>query len=256
MDPMDILGGLLGGGKSSSGSLGGKILTDLLGGGRSKKSPPAQPRSRSPGGSGSGSASSPRRGDLQTQAKELEDLLGVAREGGTGPQAPQPAPQARYQPPNFDDVGRRYNRPSAPPQRESRPPELRPQQPPSSYPREQPLDSSGEVIILIRAMINAAKADGRISDDEQQAILARVADREPSTIQFLRQEFASPLDVREFAWSVPLGLEEKVYMLSLAAIDLDTNPEATYLRDLAHGLRLTPQECNAIHAQLGAPSLG
>jgi uncharacterized membrane protein YebE (DUF533 family) len=117
------------------------------------------------------------------------------------------------------------------------------------------MESNDEVIVLIRAMIAAAKSDGRITDDEQQAILARLSDRSPATIKFLREEFARAVDVRELAWSVPIGLEEKVYMLALAAIDLDSNAEAIFLRDLAHGLRMTAQECSEIHRQLGAPEL-
>ena len=104
-------------------------------------------------------------------------------------------------------------------------------------------------------MINAAKCDGDISEAEQQSILERIGNPTQDVIDFLRNEFAQPLDVREFAWSVPLGLEQKVYTMSLGAIDLDVNTEATYLRDLAHGLRLYPEVCNQIHQQLGAQEI-
>ena len=109
--------------------------------------------------------------------------------------------------------------------------------------------------LLVEAMINAAKADGRIGRDEQQNILQQLGDSSPDTIQFLRDEFAKPLDVREFAWSVPIGLEQQVYTMSLIAIDLDTNREADYLRDLAHGLRLPADILDQIHRRLRAPSL-
>ncbi len=110
-----------------------------------------------------------------------------------------------------------------------------------------------EAIVLIRAMLNAAKADGRVTPAEQQAILEQLANPSPDAVNFLRNEFSSPLDVKEFAWSVPLGMEMQVYTLSLATIDLDTNPEADYLRTLAHGLRLSPDACNQIHTRYGAP---
>ncbi len=35
-------------------------------------------------------------------------------------------------------------------------------------------------------MINAAKVDGEITEDEQQNILSQVGDTSPETIQFLR----------------------------------------------------------------------
>ncbi|HBE66503.1 MAG TPA: hypothetical protein DDW52_00005 [Planctomycetaceae bacterium] len=236
MDPMDILGGLLGGGTKSasggsSGGLGGKILKDLLGGGRSRSKP----------SSGGAPAAPDRRrssGTLEQQADELEDLLGVATGGSarSGMPAPPTSSAPRRQPPNFDDVGSRYRSGSRAPNRQPQP----------------EVSRNDEVLVLVRAMINSAKADGRITDDEQRAILSRVADRSPATVQFLQEEFKRPVDVREFAWSVPLGLEEKVYMLSLAAIDFDSNHEASYLADLAHGLRIQPEEVAAIHRQLGA----
>ena len=104
-------------------------------------------------------------------------------------------------------------------------------------------------------MINSAKSDGQITADEQQAIIGRIQNPSRETIDFLRAEFNAPLDVREFAWSVPLGMEQQVYTLSLASIDLDTNREAGYLRELAHGLRLDPATCNQIHDQYRAPKI-
>ncbi|MFN0127664.1 MAG: DUF533 domain-containing protein [Verrucomicrobiales bacterium] len=68
-----------------------------------------------------------------------------------------------------------------------------------------------------------------------------------------KAEFKKPLDVKEFAWSVPLGLEQKVYVISLSVITLDQRDESTYLKNLAHGLRLPPDLCAEIHRQFGAP---
>ena len=117
------------------------------------------------------------------------------------------------------------------------------------------MSTDDEAVVLIRAMINAAKADGRVSNEEQQEIIIRIANPSQETIAFLREEFAKPVDVREFAWSVPLGMETQVYTISLASINLDTNPEAHYLRELAHGLRLDPDLCNQIHQRYGAPTI-
>jgi uncharacterized membrane protein YebE (DUF533 family) len=112
-----------------------------------------------------------------------------------------------------------------------------------------------EALVMLRAMINAAKADGRITTDEQQAILREVGASSPDAMRFLQREFQQPLDVREFAWSVPLGLEAKVYMISLSAVDLDTRAESDYLRDLAHGLRLPKEVCDGLHQRCGVPVL-
>ena len=109
--------------------------------------------------------------------------------------------------------------------------------------------------LLVLAMVNAAKSDGKLDKKEQDAILSRLGDVTKEEIDFLKREFAKPLDARGFAWDVPLGVEEQVYGFSVMSIDLDRNAEATYLRDLAKGLRLAPEECNEIHQRLNAPTI-
>ena len=74
-------------------------------------------------------------------------------------------------------------------------------------------------------------------------------------IQFVKRELNAPLDVQGFINSVPRGMEEQVYLMSLFAIDLDSNAEARYLNQLAEGLNLTRETCNRIHEKLGAPPL-
>ena len=110
-------------------------------------------------------------------------------------------------------------------------------------------------VVLIRAMINAAKADGAIDQREQDNIVSRLEPISPQEAQFLRDEFSSPLNVHDFAHSVPRGMEQEVYSASLMAINLDTNPEAQYLRELAECLRIEPQHCNEIHHHYGAQQL-
>lgn len=112
-----------------------------------------------------------------------------------------------------------------------------------------------EAALLIRAMINAAKADGRVDREETENVLQRLGDITQDEIDFVRQELARPLDVESFVRSVPRGMEQQVYAMSLLAIDLDTNPEAKYLHQLAQGLGMSPQVCNQINQQLGAPLL-
>lgn len=242
MDAMDILGELLGGKskKKSGGSLGGKILTEMFGGRRkSQPAPRPEPQRRS---SGRGPDNRPQ--SIDRQAHELEDLLGVAqdrysrrseRQTNSQNQPPRQPTQTRsreHEQSTSFDFSRR-----------------------SPVGRRDPLTQNEEAMVLIRAMINAAKSDGRITPDEQQDILDRISNPSQDAIQFLRSEFSSPLDVRQFAWDVPLGMEHKVYTISLSAIELDTNKEATYLRDLAHGLRLSPELCNQLHQQYGAPCI-
>ncbi|MDX1928454.1 MAG: DUF533 domain-containing protein [Pirellulaceae bacterium] len=266
MDAIDILGSLLGGRKSGGGSsggggggLGGVILGQILKNATAgARQPEPQQHPSPPASSGRGSSRVP--GDLQQEASELEDLLNVARNRNEqrtqAPPAPasrptpQAAPQQNFPHSNSTSSNSPFsNSPFAKPTSRTNAP------PPRRDSANNPQQQNEDAIVLIRAMINAAKSDGEISEAEQQSILERIGNPTQEVIEFLRNEFNQPLDVREFAWSVPLGLEQKVYTMSLAAIDLDQSKEAGYLRDLAHGLRLSPEVCNQIHQQFGAQEI-
>lgn len=109
--------------------------------------------------------------------------------------------------------------------------------------------------ILLKAMLNAAKADGEIDKAEQARIIKHLDDVSPEEEQFLKTELSTPLDTPGFIRSVPRGMEQQVYLMSLTAIDLDSKVEAEYLHQLAQGLSIDQQTCNAIHDQVGAPKL-
>lgn len=234
MDIIDILGGLLnqkaGGGSSKGSGKGPDILKDILTGGKR-----AEPEKRPSSGQ-----SPPTADDLKKSAKELEDLLHVARNrdparGGGQPQQ-QPSPRQMPQ--------RTSVEPSLPvdspyaPRSSGRP----------SFPQAGRPTQDEQALVLVRAMVNAAKADGEITADEQQNILKQFGNQ-PDAIQFLRDELRRPLDVREFAWSVPIGLEHQVYAMSLMAIDADSQAESQYLDELAHGLRLSAEAREQLNRQ-------
>lgn len=109
--------------------------------------------------------------------------------------------------------------------------------------------------LMIRAMVNAAKSDGRLDDHEQQAILQKFGQVGEAELEFLRREFKAPLDLASFSRSIPSGLEQQVYAISVTAIDIDKQNEASYLGQLAQGLGLDPRWCNQVHDQLGAPRI-
>ncbi len=116
--------------------------------------------------------------------------------------------------------------------------------------------ANDQAVLMIRAMVNAAKSDGRVDETEQQNIISKLgSDVSEAEINFLKQEFAAPIDVAGFARSIPGGLEQQIYALSLTSIDLDTQNEAQYLGQLAQGLNIDPNVCNQIHDQVGAPKI-
>ncbi len=124
----------------------------------------------------------------------------------------------------------------------------------ASVPEASP-DQQHQAEILLRAMINAAKSDGTIDSAEQKKILEQLGDVTQEEISFVRTEMAQPVDVDGFVRSVPQGLEQQVYLMSLLGIDLDSQAEAQYLDRLAKGMGLTPDVVNQIHAQAGVPAL-
>jgi len=230
MNPIEILGGLLGQKAGGSGT-GADILKEILMGGSKRAAPQSAP-ARTP--------QEMTEQEVDRQARELEDLLNVANSRSSGRPMPQAQPQQQ---------------PRVQQQPQARQPGGWGQESPASRRMDSPLDDAAarqeeQAMILIRAMVNAAKCDGQISQAEQQAILSKLENPSQEAIQFLREEFSKPLDVREFAWSVPVGLEQQVYSMSLIAIDVDSDREEKYLRELAHGLRLKTEVCEQMKGRM------
>ncbi len=116
-------------------------------------------------------------------------------------------------------------------------------------------DQEKQAELILKAMISAAKADGHIDAKEQQKITEHIGDITPEEIEFVRNEMQSPLDIEGLIASIPTGMEQQVYMMSLLAIDLDSQVEAEYMDKLGKGLKISPQIANNIHKELGIPLL-
>ena len=109
--------------------------------------------------------------------------------------------------------------------------------------------------LVLRAMLSAAKADGRIEEDEVQRIVGKVgADGlSEEEKQFLISELRTPLDLDALVADVPNEMvAAEVYAASLLAIDLDTQEEVAYLRQLAQALRLDGATVARLHQITGA----
>ena len=113
-----------------------------------------------------------------------------------------------------------------------------------------------QALAFVKAMINAAKADGQIDAEEQQKIVSRLGDVGPQEAAFIQEEMSKPLNFDFFA-DLTADMAQQAYAVSLMAINLDTPAESHYMQQLAQGLGLDPQTVNGIHAQLGlAPLYG
>lgn len=213
-----------------------RVLGALLGGA-------AQPqrRRRKPGGIGS------LLGGRSTEAQVARALAGVATVAieswmrnrqaapGTAPQ-PMPAPHpASYAPP---------------------PAARRPWQGAAPAPIPEPAAPAAEVaedLLLVRAMVAAAKADGRVDAAERAAIATQLdaAGLSAEERDFVLADFDTPLSPEALAKEArdPM-LAARVYAAAFAAAGEVTPEERAWLDRLAKALRLDKAAASAIEERL------
>lgn len=107
---------------------------------------------------------------------------------------------------------------------------------------------------LVRAMIAAAKADGRIDAEEKEAIFEKLKAMSLSAEEkaWVFDELSSPLDINAVVAraDTPEHAAE-IYAASLVAISADTAAEQAYLEVLAGKLKLAPALVSEIHKAAG-----
>jgi len=134
-----------------------------------------------------------------------------------------------------------------------------PPPPPGKAAAPPPPPSSGkapdneDAVLLIRAMIAAANADGAIDETERNAILERLrtVDLSPEEQVFVTQELFSPADLDTIVAGVHSpDLARQVYTVSLMAIEVDTDRERQYMDALAGRMNLDAQTVAQIERSL------
>jgi len=177
-------------------------------------------------------------------------ILGVAMEAvehymNKPPSAASP-PMAGSAPPLTPSMG---GGPLPPPPPLSGKPSSVPPPPPAA---SQPIEKS-EAVLLIRAMIAAAHADGVIDQAERNNILQRLQSvaLSPEEHTFIVQELLAPVDLGTIVDGVGTPEQaERVYTVSLMAIDVDTEQERRYLSTLADRLGLDSATVEKLHRNL------
>ncbi len=112
--------------------------------------------------------------------------------------------------------------------------------------------------LVLRAMIDAAKADGKVDRDEMQRIIGQI---EPGSVtpeerQYVIDEMSRPSDPAGLAREVQSpAVAAQVYAASILAIHIDTDEERTYLRNLATALKLDAGTVRRLHEMTGAPAV-
>ena len=108
--------------------------------------------------------------------------------------------------------------------------------------------------VILRAMINAAKADGQIDQIEIQRITGQLEEfgADDEARSFVMQEMGKPNDLHSIIKDVHSPeVGAQVYAASLLAIRLDTPAEKQYMTELADGLGLDSNAVANIHSVMG-----
>ena len=123
---------------------------------------------------------------------------------------------------------------------------------PASVDEEQQIHDVAK--LTVRAMINAAKADGRIDEQETERLVGAiredgVTDEEQ---RFVMEEMRKPMDTDAIVRAVPnQQVAAQIYTASLMAINVDTDAEKRYMQELADKLGLNRQITAYLHQAVG-----
>lgn len=110
-------------------------------------------------------------------------------------------------------------------------------------------------LILVRAMIAVARADGRLDAQESQAIFQKIESLglDSESQNLLVQEMGHPVDVDAIINSATSPeIAAEIYIASLLAVDVDNVAEKSYLSMLAARLQLPPQLVTELENQVNA----
>ncbi|MFO1071805.1 MAG: tellurite resistance TerB family protein [Geminicoccaceae bacterium] len=131
-------------------------------------------------------------------------------------------------------------------------------QPAAYQPGAAQLDENAQAELLLRAMINAAKADGQIDGTEMNNILSKLdeAGGGAEARDFVLAEMRRPLDLDGLAAAATTpDLAASIYAASAMAIRVDTAAERTYLAQLAEKMNLAPAVRASLDASMGVGRL-
>ena len=224
-----------------------RVLGALLGG----AAQPQRKRRRSPGGVASllGGRSAEARAARAIGALAVGAIGAWMERSGQAqpaPAAPQPARRAPATPPDVAGPARRLPQTGASPWAQPRP--AAPPPDPTG-----PEAEEAEALLMIRAMIAAAKADGRVDAAERAAIAAQLdaAGLSAEERDFVLADFDRPLSPEALAREArdPM-LRARLYAAAFAGAGDITPPERAWLDALAQALKLDKAAAAAIEERL------
>lgn len=105
--------------------------------------------------------------------------------------------------------------------------------------------------LMIRAMIQAARADGEIDADERAKLMEHLGDIDAEERAFIEAELAAPVDPMRLAADTGDQAKAQVYAMAVSAVRVDTAGEADYLNTLATALGLSDETRARVHRSMG-----
>ncbi len=112
-----------------------------------------------------------------------------------------------------------------------------------------------ETGLVLKAMINATKADGKIDEQEMARIIGKLGEMgiDSEAKEFVTAEMRKPIDtdalINAAAGQPAMGAQ--LYAASLLAIEVDTPAERTYMKRLAERLGLNPDTVAVLEQAIG-----
>ena len=115
--------------------------------------------------------------------------------------------------------------------------------------------SEDDAKLLLTAMLNAAKADGQVDQEELNRITARIKETGVGQegLSYVVTQLQTPMSTDAIVQAVRgrPDMAAQVYSASLMAIEVDTEAERSYLDDLARAMGLSPQTAQNIEQLMG-----
>ncbi|GAJ75499.1 hypothetical protein JCM18905_1263 [Vibrio sp. JCM 18905] len=114
-------------------------------------------------------------------------------------------------------------------------------------------DDSKHSVLILKAMIGAAKADGHVDEEEMARIEQALADMgaDEHVRQLVQQELNKPLDPAEIANQATSPQQaSEIYLASLIVADEQNFMEKAYLQELAKQLQLSPEVTQQLEVQV------
>lgn len=105
--------------------------------------------------------------------------------------------------------------------------------------------------LMLRAMIQAAKSDGAISEEERAALDPYLSQLSAEERAFVEAEMAAPVDALALAREAGEGAKAQVYAAAATISKGDSAGEKQFLATLGQGLGLSEGERARIHSDIG-----